>query len=251
MGSRGGLVDRWASAPARHSLSLPDGTTLRSGPQAPAFTLRFGSDAALLALVTRGHIGLLESYFDQQIDVDGDFGVALAAGMNTGFDRRTNALAGVENNLHEWRFSNRTPGQAKLNARAHSGLGFEFYRRWLDDPLMMYTCAYWPEGTRTLEQAQCNKIDHVCRKLRLAPGERFATSAAASEVQVTCARTVGAAAPEHHHRQVSGCSARSRGVAWPIAWPCARATFATSTGLMTRWCRSACSNTPAATSWPR
>ena len=35
----------------------------------------------------------------------------------------------------------------------------------------MYTCAYWTEGTRTLEEAQQNKIEHVCRKLRLAPGE--------------------------------------------------------------------------------
>ena len=38
---------------------------------------------------------------------------------------------------------------------------------------MMYTCGYWPEGTASLEQAQRNKIDHVCRKIRLAEGERF------------------------------------------------------------------------------
>jgi cyclopropane-fatty-acyl-phospholipid synthase len=38
---------------------------------------------------------------------------------------------------------------------------------------MMYTCGYWPEGTQTLEDAQARKIDHVCRKIRLAPGERF------------------------------------------------------------------------------
>jgi cyclopropane-fatty-acyl-phospholipid synthase len=36
---------------------------------------------------------------------------------------------------------------------------------------MMYTCAYWREGTRTLEEAQANKIDHVARKARLAPGD--------------------------------------------------------------------------------
>lgn len=38
---------------------------------------------------------------------------------------------------------------------------------------MMYTCGYWPEGTTTLEQAQCAKIDHVCRKIGLRRGERF------------------------------------------------------------------------------
>jgi cyclopropane-fatty-acyl-phospholipid synthase len=37
----------------------------------------------------------------------------------------------------------------------------------------MYTCAYWKEGTRTLEEAQQNKMEHVCRKLRLAPGEHI------------------------------------------------------------------------------
>ncbi len=38
---------------------------------------------------------------------------------------------------------------------------------------MMYTCAYWKEGTRTLEEAQRNKMDHVCRKVQLKPGETF------------------------------------------------------------------------------
>ena len=38
---------------------------------------------------------------------------------------------------------------------------------------MMYTCAYWSEGTQTLEQAQARKIDHVCRKILLSAGERF------------------------------------------------------------------------------
>jgi cyclopropane-fatty-acyl-phospholipid synthase len=35
----------------------------------------------------------------------------------------------------------------------------------------MYTCAYWKEGTQTLEQAQVNKMEHVCRKIRLTAGE--------------------------------------------------------------------------------
>ena len=35
----------------------------------------------------------------------------------------------------------------------------------------MYTCGYWPEGTASLEAAQVNKIEHVCRKLRLKEGE--------------------------------------------------------------------------------
>jgi len=152
---------------------LPDGTRQAAGGGDARFTVVIHTDAALLALATRGHIGLLESYFDQQVDIEGDFNAAFATGLASGFDGGFNPLNGAENNLHEWRHSNRSPAQAKANARAHYGLGHGFYRLWLDDPLLMYTCAYWPEGTATLEQAQRQKIDHVCRKLRLAAGERF------------------------------------------------------------------------------
>lgn len=160
-------------AGATFEVALPDGSCYRSGSGTPGFTVIFRSEAALLSVFTRGHIGLLDSYFDQEVDVEGDFGAALAAGMASGLDTRPHTINSVENGLHELRHSNRSYAQAKANARAHYGLGEDFYRLWLDDPLKMYTCAYWPEGTQTLEQAQQNKIDHVCRKLRLAPGERF------------------------------------------------------------------------------
>ncbi len=155
------------------AIVTPDGTVYRAGAAEPAFRIVFRTEAALLATFLRGHSGLLESYFDQAVDVEGDFGAALAAGMACGFDLQFKAVSGVENNLHELRYSNRSAVQAKVNARAHYGLGEAFYRLWLDEPLKMYTCAYWSEGTKTLEQAQRNKIDHVCRKLRLARAERF------------------------------------------------------------------------------
>ena len=152
---------------------MPDGTRYQGGPGSPRFTIVFRSDAALLSVFARGHMGLLEAYFDQQVDVQGDFGAALAAGVVSGLDMNYRTWNQIENHLHERQHSNRSMAQAKTNARAHYGLGVAFYRLWLDDPLMMYTCGYWPEGTQTLEQAQAQKIDHVCRKLRLAPGERY------------------------------------------------------------------------------
>lgn len=155
------------------AVTVPDGSHYRAGPGEPAFTLIFRTDAALLQAFTRGHMGLLESYFDQSVDVEGDLGAALAAGLLSGLDSRGKALLNVENGIHELRFSNHSAAQAKTNARAHYGLGVEFYRLWLDDPLMMYTCGYWPEGTQTLEEAQARKIHHVCRKIRLAPGDHF------------------------------------------------------------------------------
>jgi cyclopropane-fatty-acyl-phospholipid synthase len=155
------------------ALRLPDGEQFGAGAGEPRFTLVFRTDAALLAATMRGHMGLLESYFDEEVDVEGDIGAAFAAGVALDLDPRFDVLGRVENNLHELRFSNRSAEQAKANARAHYGLPEAFYRLWLDEPLKMYTCAYWREGTTTLEQAQRHKIDHVCRKIRLAPGERF------------------------------------------------------------------------------
>jgi cyclopropane-fatty-acyl-phospholipid synthase len=155
------------------AIGLPDGSHYRSGSGDPAFTIMFHSEAALLSAFTRGQIGLLESYFDQSVDVEGDFGAALAAGLLSGLDLQGKALINMENGIHELRYSNHSMAQAKANARTHYGLGAAFYGLWLDHPLMMYTCGYWPEGTQTLEQAQARKIDHVCRKIQLARGERF------------------------------------------------------------------------------
>lgn len=152
---------------------LPNGERLCAGPGEPAFTLRFGTERALASTFLRGHIGLLEAYFDGAVDVEGDLGAAMAAGMHAGFDLQSPALTSLENTLLERRTSNRDPRQAKANARAHYGLGEPFYALWLDEPLKMYTCAYWRDGTATLEQAQRDKIDHVCRKLRLARGDRY------------------------------------------------------------------------------
>ncbi len=56
------------------------------------------------------------------------------------------------------------------NVSHHYNIGNDFYRLWLDRELA-YTCAYFKTGEESLEQAQIDKFDHVCRKLRLRPGE--------------------------------------------------------------------------------
>jgi cyclopropane-fatty-acyl-phospholipid synthase len=59
---------------------------------------------------------------------------------------------------------------SRRNIHRHYDLGNDFYKLWLDDQ-MLYTCAYFPTPGATLEEAQTAKMDHVCRKLRLQPGE--------------------------------------------------------------------------------
>ena len=64
--------------------------------------------------------------------------------------------------------------KARANSQSsiayHYDVSNEFYRLWLDQN-MVYSCAYFKENDHCLDRAQENKIDHICRKLRLASGQ--------------------------------------------------------------------------------
>jgi len=155
---------------APFAVTFPGGGQFANRVGEPEFRIVFRNNRALLRTAAFGHIGLLESYFDGDVDVEGSLALALAAGMTGGLDRAM-PLVTIRNRWHERRFGNGSREQAKANARFHYALGHDFYKLWLDSELMMYTCGYWREGTRTVEEAQRNKVEHVCRKVRLAPGE--------------------------------------------------------------------------------
>ena len=69
------------------------------------------------------------------------------------------------------RFSLNTLSASRDNVHHHYDLGNAFYERWLDRELV-YTCAYFADPEMSLEAAQRAKLDLVCRKLRLRPGDR-------------------------------------------------------------------------------
>ena len=60
----------------------------------------------------------------------------------------------------------------RANIRHHYDVSNAFYRLWLDER-MVYSCAYFHHDDDTLDAAQAQKLDHICRKLALEPGERF------------------------------------------------------------------------------
>jgi cyclopropane-fatty-acyl-phospholipid synthase len=67
----------------------------------------------------------------------------------------------------------RTVHDKETDAKAisyHYDLSNAFYQLWLDSD-MAYSCAYFETGSETLEQAQQDKFRHLCRKLRLQPGD--------------------------------------------------------------------------------
>ncbi|MFI5087474.1 MAG: class I SAM-dependent methyltransferase [Terriglobales bacterium] len=71
--------------------------------------------------------------------------------------------------LHGARHSKQRDGRA---VRQHYDVSNEFFALWLDRR-MMYSCAYFEQASDTLDQAQEQKLDYICRKLRLKQGERL------------------------------------------------------------------------------
>ena len=189
-----------------------DGSERRPHDAVPAFTLVFHNSRAYRRIAAFGHVGLLEAYFDGDLEIEGSLPKALAAGMEGEVDRGVGLLNQLRNWWHELTHSNAGRSRARANAEAHYALPPEFYRFWLDDPLMLYTCAYWKEDTRTLEEAQRNKCDHVARKILLKPGEEVVDVGSgfggfmfhAQErygVKVTAINTTGSQA-EHARREI-------------------------------------------------
>ncbi len=68
------------------------------------------------------------------------------------------------------------PGRSKSNVQHHYDVGGvkgeKLYDIFLDKNFRQYSCAYWKANTKTLEEAQQNKIEHIVKKLDLKPGQR-------------------------------------------------------------------------------
>ncbi len=151
---------------------FPSGAEVVGGQGEPAVTIRFKTAGAAWRTVAFGHIGFLEAYFDGTVEVEGDLHKLIAIGLDSGFDRSAGLLVAIRNRWHGLRFNNRTGATPKENARFHYGLGAQFYSKMLDEPYLMYTCAYYQHPQQAVLQAQIAKMEHVARKVRLAPGER-------------------------------------------------------------------------------
>jgi cyclopropane-fatty-acyl-phospholipid synthase len=162
-------LDRWAlgrircgvaSAPLRYVLW--DGFTLNPDQGQPIATIVFKNRRALFSWVWDPELYFGEAYMFGAVDVSGDLlGMLEAVYRALQTKARPWWLPELSNSI----------GAARENVHHHYDLGNDFYRLWLDRELQ-YTCAYFPTPDETLEAAQVAKMDLVCRKLRLQPGER-------------------------------------------------------------------------------
>ncbi len=159
--------------PVSLGLILPDGTQL--GPQGASVTLVAKQNSALAHLVA-GQVGLIgQDYVEGACDVRGSMRdvMTVAASILPGSPTeaaRLGWLTGVISRVMSvWRHSiERDARQIEF----HYDLSDDFYGLWLD-PRRVYSCAYYATPSMSLAQAQEAKLDLICRKLRLTPGERF------------------------------------------------------------------------------
>jgi cyclopropane-fatty-acyl-phospholipid synthase len=163
-------LDRWALArirgmvaDARVRFLLWDGFESPSTAGAPVGTIAFRNRRALLSWVWDPDLNFGETYMFGAVDLRGDL-VAILSEIYRALG------AAKPRPWWLWQRSNDV-GAARENVHRHYDLGNEFYALWLDRE-MAYTCAYFPTPASTLEEAQVAKMDRVCRKLALKPGER-------------------------------------------------------------------------------
>ena len=133
--------------------------------------MRIKDDSVPDRIASQGSLGLGESYMEGLWDCDdleGFFDRVLSAQLNTKIRPNLAFLAYAA----KARLLNLQSRRKSLKvAEIHYNLGNDFYEAMLD-PWMQYTCGYWENGATSLEEAQEAKLDLVCRKLDLKPGER-------------------------------------------------------------------------------
>lgn len=159
-----------------------DGWTWSSAARGvPVCTIVFNSEDALQSLAVHpSEITLGEAFVSKEIDVEGDifsvFDVAehifqCARGQR---QRVMEVMAGLVSNIG-YRLKQGRTHSVERDSEAisyHYDQPVEFYRPWLGKSLA-YSCAYFESPEDDLDDAQWNKLELICRKLRLKPGERF------------------------------------------------------------------------------
>jgi len=138
----------------------------RQSPEVP--TMWVDDRRTLASLLLNPEVGFGDAYSEGRLDIDGD----IVSVLETLFESTPRTLSWKSKLISAWLSwlqSNSLQGSHK-NIHHHYDLPTDFYELWLD-PQMVYTCAYFPDRSATLEEAQRAKLDLVCQKLWLQPGE--------------------------------------------------------------------------------
>lgn len=165
------MLDRLAQR--LRTLEVPLSITLWNGQRlapsdAPHVNVTIRTPKALASLVHPTMGKLARHYVEQQLDVEGEAREILRVGEALGGSPAPTEGAGSR--LRKWIGHTRVFDSKAI--RYHYDVGDDFYALWLDRR-RVYSCAYFKRADDTLERAQEQKLDHICRKLMLKPGERL------------------------------------------------------------------------------
>jgi cyclopropane-fatty-acyl-phospholipid synthase len=161
------IAHRYSGRDLPVAVVLPDGARVPLSPQ-PEVDVIARTFAGLKALATPALGRLARAYVHNDVDFTGSARrvLAIAERMVGDIAHGSESARGrMLTLLHRLR-GNRS------NIAHHYDVSNAFYRMWLD-ARMVYSCAYFRTPDDTLDAAQAQKLDHICRKLRLAEGERF------------------------------------------------------------------------------
>ncbi|MCL4316219.1 MAG: cyclopropane-fatty-acyl-phospholipid synthase family protein [Gammaproteobacteria bacterium] len=150
-------------------LVLWDGEEITTSTAPALASMSIRHRAALYKLFINPNLHFGDLYTAGSVEVEGNF-IEFLESVYRASASKFPLLRKIQAHLFNRPRSNTLSGSS-TNIHHHYDLSNEFYELWLDKE-MQYTCAYFPSLAATLEQAQFAKMDHVCRKLRLRPGER-------------------------------------------------------------------------------
>jgi cyclopropane-fatty-acyl-phospholipid synthase len=151
------------------SVVLWDGREINPTQSPLAGRLHIRDRGTLLKLVVHPDLQFGELYSTGRLEVEGDL-VELLEAISASLPRFGQRNWWYKLLARLYLLHRNTLSRARNNIYHHYDIGNAFYRLWLDER-MVYTCAYFPSQGLSLEEAQLAKMDHVCRKLRLKPGE--------------------------------------------------------------------------------
>ncbi len=187
-----GRLDSRAEGGRAFTLAFWDGSELPpTEPRADSPTLRFAKRDALVRMVREpNELGMARAWVSGELEVDGDLELALdlTEKWRHAPIKPSDAVPALKaaRKLGLLRRNQPPPpeAEAKVSGRRHSAsrdqeaishhydVSNEFYRRMLGET-MVYSCAYFGSPEDTLDQAQTRKLDLVCKKLELKPGDRL------------------------------------------------------------------------------
>ncbi len=166
------IESQLAGLPVPVALQLPAGR--RVGPPSAAVTLSF-KDWSSLATMAAGQIGrLAEDFVESRVQLEGRMRdlMAVAARLLPGNPVSSDSGWWTQMLRRAKSVAHHSPQKDAQQVQFHYDVSDDFYALWLD-PRRVYSCAYYRDTAMSLAQAQEAKLDHICRKLMLKPGERF------------------------------------------------------------------------------